>query len=223
VFEAPSGIPAIATPDPSCPAPAPAFGPEELASWQRGEEAGCRTAWRVARGALERLARGLAGNAATAEELAHDAFARAHHARASLTDPTGLVPWMIAIAVRLARNVHRGARRRATAEAAAAKVARPSAPDPLETLDRDDRARATRAAIDGLALPLREVLVLRHLPLRAIDVAVLLGLPLGTVKSRHRAAIAALARALAPLVRDRPLTPDNALAHQATPVPRESP
>lgn len=73
-----------------------------------------------------------------------------------------------------------------------------SSTDPEAELGREELLRGVREAVDALPASLREVVVLCDLERRPqAEVAELVGLPLGTVKSRLRRARSTLARILA--------------------------
>lgn len=63
-------------------------------------------------------------------------------------------------------------------------------PDPFERLDAAERQRLVRAAVDELPDHLRSTLILAYFQgLKHKDIAEVLGVPLGTVKSRLHAAV----------------------------------
>ena len=118
-------------------------------------------------------------------------------------------PWLYTIATHQAIDALRKRNRRADMRADSVMVGDPTAPEttrPLvELLEArepgpDDRAeaaelrRAVRAAVDGLPDLLREVVVLAYFQgLKYQEIADVLDIPLGTVKSRLHAALAKLA------------------------------
>jgi RNA polymerase sigma-70 factor (ECF subfamily) len=119
-----------------------------------------------------------------AEDVAQEAFARAFRRFASLRDRTRFRAWLVRMTWRLALDYRRSAKRRVAREDAAA--ASPSDPPDAErdvlTRERSDRLWA---AIDALPDKLRVVIVLAAIDgLGVRDVAQLLNVPEGTVKSR---------------------------------------
>ncbi len=67
-------------------------------------------------------------------------------------------------------------------------------PDPGEWADLEEQKQAVRAAVDDLPESLRSVIVLAYFQgLRYQEIAEILEIPLGTVKSRMNAAVAKLA------------------------------
>ena len=146
-------------------------------------------AYRVALGVLRRRE--------DAEDVAQDAFLRAHRAFASLRDRDRFRAWLVRTAFRLALDRLRGERRRARREDAAAI----DAPVPADSVE-DAAARAevsarVAEAVDALPEKLRIVTVLAAIQEHDVaSVARLLGLPEGTVKSRLFLARKALAESL---------------------------
>jgi RNA polymerase sigma-70 factor (ECF subfamily) len=108
-------------------------------------------------------------NAAEAEELAQETFVRVWQQREKFRGHAEFRPWVMAIAVNLARNRLRWWRRRPTVSLqewseAGAEPGR-AAGDPgsrtgAEVLEREERATAVREAIAALPLELREAIVL---------------------------------------------------------------
>lgn len=128
----------------------------------------------------------LTGSPAQAEELAQEALVRLYW-RWKLVgrpnDPTSYVR-------RVLVNQHRSLLRRAAVEARS--LAR-AAPEQIALPAGDERAMVLWQAVQALPPRLRAVLVLRfYEDLTEADVAHLLGLPVGTVKSRCHRALARL-------------------------------
>ena len=118
-----------------------------------------------------------------AEDVAQEAFARAHGQFRRLRDRTHFRAWLVRITWRLALDRRRGDRRRAARELAAVP--------PTEVASAEDAVlageRASRLwqAIDALPEKLRVVIVLAAIQGHGIsEVAELLGVSAGTVKSR---------------------------------------
>jgi RNA polymerase sigma-70 factor (ECF subfamily) len=119
-------------------------------------------------------------------------------------EPGGERPYLLGIATRVAADARRAVRRRR--EVPMLEVTEPApvtARAPDELLD-EKRARETLAVIlDGLSNDLREAFVLFELEeLAAPQVALVLGIRVGTVASRVRRARAAIRRAIAQRRRD---------------------
>ena len=144
-------------------------------------------AFRVAYGVLRRRE--------DAEDVAQEALARAFRNRGRLRDRAAFRAWLVRITWRLALDHRRADQRRERREQAAAR--------PVPVADAEDLAAATEErtrlwqAIDALPEKLRLVLVLGALQEHDVrEVAALLGLPEGTVKSRLHLARRRLAEAL---------------------------
>jgi RNA polymerase sigma-70 factor, ECF subfamily len=130
-----------------------------------------------------RLARAILHDPVEAQDATHDAFVQAWRKWATLRDPTRFEPWFDRILVNTCRNRLRSNRRQATD--ISAEVA-------LVTGDhagRSDDRHVLGAAIETLSPDDRIVVALRfYRDLRVEDIAMRLGVPTGTVKSRlHRA------------------------------------
>lgn len=144
--------------------------------------------------AVYRLSFAVLGNEADARDAAQDTFVAAWKQIRGLRDTDRFEAWLQRVAVNAARMVHRSRRRRGVREIpsaeVAARVAEVAAPGPAD-------ARALDLALRGLPLEQREILVLHHLEGRSVaDLALVLDIPVGTVKSRLHTARAALQRAL---------------------------
>src|SRR5262245_4004343 len=117
-----------------------------------------------------------------AEDVAQDAFAKAYRNFRQLRDRTRFRAWLVRMTWRLALDRQRGDRRRAAREIAAEASPAPSAADVLHARERADRLWA---AIDALPEKLRVAIVLANIEGHdTSEVAALLDVPVGTVKSR---------------------------------------
>ncbi|MEV7557319.1 RNA polymerase sigma factor [Streptomyces sp. NPDC089795] len=133
----------------------------------------------------------MTGDWAAAEDVMSAAFLEAWRLRGTI-DPEGgsLRPWLLGIATNLARNHCRSNRRyRAAAAAATAAAGAASVPDHAEEVAGrlDDRRQiaATLGQLSALRGPEREVLLLcLGEGLEYTEVARVLGIPVGTVRSR---------------------------------------
>ena len=115
-----------------------------------------------------------------AEDVAQEAFAKAYRGFRQLRDRDRFRAWLVRMTWRLALDRRRGDRRRATREDSTrrADVAHPQ-------VEADERSRLLWQAIDGLSDKLRVVIVLAAIEGYDVrEVATLLELPEGTVKSR---------------------------------------
>jgi RNA polymerase sigma-70 factor, ECF subfamily len=141
-----------------------------------------------------RVAYGVLRHRQDAEDVAQEAFAKAHRAFAQLRDRDRFRAWLVRTAWRLALDRKRSDKRRTAREIAAVE------PDP-PTADRlvADRERATHLwnAIDALPGKLRVAIVLSGIEGHDTrEVAALLDIPEGTVRSRLFLARKALAEKL---------------------------
>ncbi len=119
-----------------------------------------------------------------AEDVAQQAFARAHRRFGALRDRDRFRSWLVRMTWRLALDHRRGERRRAAREDVAAREVARLAPDAHDT-DAGERSARLWAAIDQLPEKLRVVVVLAAIEEHGVkDVARLLDVPEGTVKSR---------------------------------------
>jgi RNA polymerase sigma-70 factor (ECF subfamily) len=125
-----------------------------------------------------------------AEDVAQEALARAYRKLRSLRDADRLRPWLVRICWRMALDHRRAARRRERREQAAAEPAVSPGPPTVEEVAAENQFRARLfAAIDALPEKHRIVIVLAGIEGYDIgEVAALLELPEGTVKSRLHAA-----------------------------------
>jgi RNA polymerase sigma-70 factor (ECF subfamily) len=119
-----------------------------------------------------------------AEDVAQEAFIKAHRHFHSLRDRNRFRPWLVRVTWRLALDRQRSDRRRLVREQGEAD-ARPTAGDAQDAAVERDRATRLWRAIDALPEKLRLVVVLVNIEGHDVAAAAeLLRLPEGTVKSR---------------------------------------
>jgi RNA polymerase sigma-70 factor, ECF subfamily len=136
-----------------------------------------------------------------AEEIAQEAFAKAYSRFSQLRDRTSFRAWLVRTTWRLAIDRWRSDRRRTAREQSGVT----EAPDPEGLAAENQRAERLWRAIDDLPDKLREAIVLSAIQGYDVhEVALLLGLPDGTVKSRLFLARKGLAQRLQCLVTDTP-------------------
>jgi RNA polymerase sigma-70 factor, ECF subfamily len=139
------------------------------------------------------------GDAAEAEDATQEAFIKAWRSLPKFRPDAAFRPWICRIAANEAKNRARSVRRReALAVRSATTASGDAVPSPeAVVLERDD-AHALLRALDGL--PDRDRLVVGYrwlLGLSEAEVADVLGVPVGTVKSRLSRAMTRLRTALA--------------------------
>jgi RNA polymerase sigma-70 factor (ECF subfamily) len=133
-----------------------------------------------------RVARGVLRNDADAEDVAQEALLRAYRRFDGLRDAQRFRGWMVRIVFRLALDRARSAKRREVRETEWAQPARRPAPATAEELAASSEFQAHfDSALDALPEKLRLVLLLAAMEGHTLEeVAAMLGLPIGTVKSR---------------------------------------
>ena len=133
------------------------------------------------------------GSAADAEEAAQDGFLKAHRALGRFRRGAPFRPWLLSIVVNEARNRRRsaGARQRLALRAFDDVVSGGAAPSPESQVLVAEEQRLLLAAVAALRDEDRLVVSYRHfLGLSEEETAQLLGVPVGTVKSRLSRALA---------------------------------
>jgi RNA polymerase sigma-70 factor, ECF subfamily len=136
------------------------------------------------------LALRMLGNAAEAEEIAQEAFLRAHRSLGDFRGDAKLSTWLYAIASRLCLNRLAGSERRLGRQGEETLLRLPHAGSgPDAAAERSELEAALGRAIAELPEDRRIVVLLRDVEGLSYDeIAQALGLELGTVRSRlHRA------------------------------------
>jgi len=134
------------------------------------------------------IAYSVLGNAADAEEVAQEAFLSAYQKFSQLRDAERFRAWVNRIAFRLALNRQRGTRRQMVRDTAW-QTTQTEAVDGARSAENRLLAEQLRQSIAALPEKLRQVLQLAVVEgMEAVDVAVVLGVPAGTVRSRLHAA-----------------------------------
>ena len=153
------------------------------------------------------LAYSYVGDREDARDLAQEIFVRLYEARAQWLTGDEFLPWLFRVARNRSIDFLRRRKVRtppATAdEAAVAELADP-APGPEARALESDRRGLLHAALRGLSAINREIVVLRDVHgLSVQHVASVLGIPVGTVKSRASRARVELAERVMALARGR--------------------
>src|SRR5262245_55090107 len=150
-----------------------------------------------------RVAYGVLRHRQDAEDVAQEAFAKAYRSFSQLREREAFRAWLVRMTWRLAIDRWRADRRRGAREQVA-----DGSPEPESTEAQavsSDRARHLWRAIDALPEKLRAAIVLSAIEGHDVrEVATLLGVPEGTVKSRLFLARKSLAESLRCLVNDSP-------------------
>jgi RNA polymerase sigma-70 factor (ECF subfamily) len=148
-----------------------------------------------------RVAYGVLRHRQDSEDVAQEAFAKAYRNFRQLRDRERFRGWLVRMTWRLAVDRWRADRRRTTREQAV--EAAETLVSPGEDADARERAAHLWQAIDALPEKLRVVIVLAAIEGHDLrEVARLLGIPEGTVKSRLFLARKGLAESLQCLVTD---------------------
>ncbi len=131
-----------------------------------------------------RVAYGVLRQREDAEDVAQDAFARAYRGFRDLRDRERFRAWLVRMTWRLAIDFRRTTRRRETREDSAARLSDGTVQGEALAIAQDRSTRLWRA-IDALPDKLRLVVVLSAIEGHSVaDVAALLDVPDGTIKSR---------------------------------------
>ncbi len=153
--------------------------------------------------AVYRLSLAIVGDEADARDAAQETFVSVWRRIASLREVDRFDAWLQRIAVNAARMTLRGRRRRQVREIASDDVIRRASaegvavPGAGAARSVDDADRLGRA-LAGLSLDQRTILALHHLEGQGLaEIADVLRIPVGTVKSRLFTARRELERALA--------------------------
>jgi RNA polymerase sigma factor (sigma-70 family) len=127
------------------------------------------------------------GDAAEAQDAAQEAFVRAYRALGRFREGESFRPWLLRIAVNAARNRRRSAgRRRGLEVRVGTSLPRDAvAPSAEASVLAAERRAALVDAVNELSADDRFVIGARYfLDLAEAEIATLLGIPRGTVKSR---------------------------------------
>jgi RNA polymerase sigma-70 factor (ECF subfamily) len=131
-----------------------------------------------------RVAFAVLRNSENAEDVAQEAFAKAYRRFLQLRDRDRFRAWLVRMTWRMAISRTRSERRR-TARETAADLTPSGAPSPVQSVIERERAEKLWKAIDALPEKLRIVIVMAGIEEHDLhEVATLLRLPEGTVKSR---------------------------------------
>lgn len=179
--------------------------PELLDRCRRGDELAWEALVRRFQGRIYGLAFHYTGNAEEARDLAQEIFVRLYRRLDACTNDETFVPWLI----RMARNacIDRLRRIKARPQGGAVPVDEmfdlPSpGPDPSEEWRTKRRRNLVHQAMQQLSAINREIIVLKEIQGLTFDeIAAMLKVPVGTVKSRSNRARTELAREVVSLTK----------------------
>lgn len=144
-----------------------------------------------------RLAYRMCGNAYDADEAAQEAFVAAWRALPNFRGDAKFSTWLYRLTTNAAIDVMRREKRHQTMGDGEMIDLADDADSPQETVERTEQQEAVQKALATLSEEYREVLLLRYMEeLDYAEIAEVLQLPSGTVKSRINRAKAALKTAL---------------------------
>lgn len=175
-----------------------------LAAFLDGDETSFTLIVRRYQGDLFQFVARFVGDSATAEDVVQDTFVQVHHSAAGFDPQRRFRPWLFTIAANKARDYLRSRGRRKEVALMSTNdddesngvlaVLSDDGPSPVERLHAAEQADRVRAVVAELPDHLREVLLLgyyQRLPYK--EIADILDIPLGTVKSRLHAAVSKFA------------------------------
>lgn len=187
-----------------------------LEAYRSGEAGALEVLVRRYHDDLMRFLLRLVGERSGAEDVFQDTFLQIHLAANTFDASRRFKPWLFTIAANKARDYLRRSTRRRTLDLSAPVPGKGGAgsgggngsdgstfvdllqirgPLPGEIVDLAERDRLVQRAVSELPVSLREVLLLAYFQRQSYnDIAESLEIPLGTVKSRLHAAVAAFAR-----------------------------
>lgn len=158
---------------------------------------------------LMRFLTRLTGQRTYAEDVFQETFLQIHQSSDTFDITRRFRPWLFTIAANKARDYLRRKGRRRTLDLSApisggrdsegggtfVDLMEVSIPQPGEGLEAEETSQRVQQVLEQLSLPLREILLLAYFQrLSYLQIADELEIPLGTVKSRLHAAVAAFAR-----------------------------
>lgn len=139
------------------------------------------------------------GNAAAADDLVQESFLQVYAAAGSFDPQRSFKPWLYTIAANKARDYmrSRGRRTERTLDGPAgsdgpsySETLEHDAPETADALDEQERAARVRKLLEMMPEHLRLILTLGYYQqLPYADIAEILAIPVGTVKSRLHAAV----------------------------------
>lgn len=179
-----------------------------LSDYREGESAAFRVLIDRYRDSLLRFLIRFMGDRQAAEDVFQETFLQIHLSAGTFDTSRRFKPWLFTIAANKGRDLHRKNSKRSTLELSA-EVGDESGPRfvdlmeiettrPLDALQAREREERVQSAVMELPEHYREILLLAYFQkMTYAQLAEVLGIPLGTVKSRLHAAVASFAAAWA--------------------------
>jgi RNA polymerase sigma-70 factor, ECF subfamily len=153
---------------------------------------------------IDRLAQQVVRHPMAAEDITQECFLRAYRALPRFRGDATFYSWLYRITINLCLNyLRRQAHHVSTAHDSPEVATPPAVGDPSLVLETQERERFIRRAIEALPAHYRVAIILRDLEgLSYQEIADILSIPLGTVKSRINFAKRLLRKALRPILDD---------------------
>jgi RNA polymerase sigma-70 factor (ECF subfamily) len=171
---------------------------------RQGDELAWEALVRQYQGRVYSVAYHYLGNAEDARDLAQETFIRVYRTL-SRVDAETLFPWILRVTRNAAVDFLRRRRARPPSQDLVAEDLRDlesRAPNPEEDCARQDRKRLVQKALARLTRLNREIIILKEIQEMSLqEIAALLGIPLGTVKSRSNRARIELGQTLVAMTR----------------------
>ncbi|UCD27850.1 MAG: sigma-70 family RNA polymerase sigma factor [Planctomycetota bacterium] len=178
-----------------------------LANYLEGQVSGFELlVQRYSRELFNFLAR-FTGNGPTAEDIVQETFLQIHLSAGSFDQRRRFKPWLFTIAANKARDFLRSRSRKPEVPLHASVGSEDeegqqfldflsdAASSPLEVLEKKQEQEFVRSIVDQMPVNLKEILILCYYHRFAYkEIADILGIPLGTVKSRLHSAVAYFGR-----------------------------
>jgi RNA polymerase sigma-70 factor (ECF subfamily) len=178
-----------------------------LSAYVAGERAAFRELMNRYRDELVHFLTRFLGSRAAAEDVFQETFLQVHLSAETFDPDRRLKPWLFTIAANKARDYHRKHGRRTPMSLSAGMGDQGEGQSYVDLMEADlpspdapvldaERSRLVKQVVDSMAPHLREILLLSYFQRMSYNqIAETLEIPLGTVKSRLHAAVAAFARA----------------------------
>lgn len=179
------------------------FLAEELSTIIQHAMTGDKTAfthlvWRY-KDHIVNIAFGVIGNSLDAEDIAQETFLKAYLSIGRLSSANAFYQWLVRIAVNLSIDKKKANTLRRTQPLEFFSSLASSVPSPDNVTEQHEQQRRLLDALDCLSLDQRTVLILREFQEFSYqDIALILDIPIGTVRSRISAAKYRLREILAP-------------------------